>query len=1169
MSNLKPHNHSSFSYKITDKRIQNILAQRSKVTNTVQVGMPFVKATTTIGIEEYLGPGNVGFTLGIHSLPDSGYQSLFETTGNPEDPMVGYTYTRNGSNIPIYSTAPSVDTALGRYFTPTATIQNIANTKGKIPPPGITGLKVGRNRNGLLAMAELSISVPTLQQLEYLHRVFLIPGCGMVVEWGQQFAPSESTPLLVREQMFPWYNRAALEATLDRLAKDKYGMEAILLNSVYPTRGQYMWMFGRIANFAIKGTSDGSFDVTVKIVGPSEDQWAYSVRQTVLSPSNPDTKPCVDGANSVESYLTNTTANGHNLKTLLDDVLSETKLSEWAKHVIQIENGNKKEGAEGNNSAPNTNQSSFADADNAYFMTWRFFVNVVLNDENFGIKSIYKKANLPNEVLANIRFIRPYSGSGTPIDDKYENYVGNNPYLRSFDPGTMIIVNEHAAIDAEIDYGVGPESAKELLDDIASNEITQKFLDAGSGGKFDFLKSDPQYANNPLQVDRGLLSTGVWLNHKAVISSLLSANTILQGISNLLNKMNYATKNYWNLTLDISEPVDGDTSVNYTVVDANYKGSSDQAVKELIEEDKIYTFNKFLRQTPNGIVGSELIDFNVDLDLPKLLFSQIATMGLSDSDNYQDASSQATTMQQCKNATVSDPNDSLRRMFGITTVSAKPGFQSVDLTRISTPKQLGACQNSAAATSPAGAGGRGLQAAPPSPNDSDSTEDLKEQQQEAQEFLDDPDNFCKECEPCFTSSLYAEETFPPAPVSNVGATHPSMKGSTAPYANAQVPLSALSPITGQGSYSVAQSNNPGARARYQNKQWLEKEAAVQFQKLIAHANRDGSGCPAFTISSAYRDLQHQRDLSAASTGNGVATPGNSPHGMGRAIDFAELFAAVGGSTNGAANANVRQNNTLYRWLANNAPAFGWYNPKRLADGSGVDECWHWEYWGYEYPPTNTPPIAPSTQATPRPSGSCSPDLLIKVGTRGFDRAFTQDSKIQNGRIRCAEAEIKCKRSVAQIKQLSVKVQESEQFDNAIATALRDFPNLNKILRYVEIIPEHMINKIRCSANGIKANAFGASPATLSIKAELTLPGIAGLRVGELFWIDKIPAVYKIFGAFQIMSIEEVIGVDGWQTKISAVFNFLGNSWKNSMLRLTQPIREAEERLNQEGDGYDG
>ena len=1172
MSNLKPHNHSSFSYKVTDKRIQNILAQRSKVTNTVQVGMPFVKATTTIGIEEYLGPGNIGFTLGIHSLPDSGYQSLFESAvGNPGDPMVGYTYTRNGSNVPVYATAPSTDTALGRYFTPTATIQNIQNTAAKIPPPGITGLKIGRNNFGTVMMADLTISVPTLQQLEYLHRVFLIPSCGIVLEWGQQFAPDESTPLLMREQMFPWYNRAALDGMLQRLGQKKFSMEAILRDYVYPTRGQYMWMFGRVANFAIKGTSDGSFDVTVKIVGPAEDQWAYSVRQTVSSPSSPGTFPCVDGANSVESYLINTTAGGHNLKTLLDGVYGGTILPEWQKHVISITNGNKKEGAEGSESAPNVNQSSFADSDNAYFITWRFFVNVVLNDINYGIKSIYKRANLPDEVLAKISFIRPYAGSPTqtPLDDPYENYVGNNPYLRSFDPGTLIIVNEHAAVSAADDYNAGPDSAKELIDDIASNELTRQFLDAGSGNNFDFHKSDPARPTNSQDRDRGLLSTGVWLNHRAVISSFLSANTVLQGISNLLNKMNYATKKYWSLTLDVSEPVDGDTSIDYTVVDENYKGSSDQAVKELIEEDKIYTFNKFLRQTPNGIVGSELIDFNVDLDLPKLLFSQIAAMGLNGTQTYQNASSQTATIEQCNNALISEANESFRIMASITTVSAKPGFQSVDLTNISTPKQPGACGSSTPGAAPAGSGGRGLQAAPPSPNDSDSTEDLKEQQQEAQEFLDDPDNFCEECEPCFSSPLYAEETFPPAPVSNVGATHPTMKGSTAPYANAQVPLSALSPITGQGSYSVAQSNNTGARTRYQNKQWLEKEAAAQFQKLIAHAARPGSGCPAFTISSAYRDLQHQRDLSAASTGNGVATPGNSPHGMGRAIDFAELYAAVGGSTNGADNARARQNNALYRWLANNAPAFGWYNPKRLADGNRVDECWHWEYWGYEYPPTNTPPIAPSTQATPRPSGSCSEDLLIKVGTRGFDASFTRQSQIQNGRTRCAEAERNCKLKVSELKQLSVQVQESEQFDNAISTALREFPNLNRLLRYIEIIPEHMVNKIRCSGNGIKANAFGAAPAPLSIRAELTLPGISGLRVGELFWIDKIPMHYKMFGAFQVMGIEDVIGVDGWQTKITAVFAFLGNAWKNSMARITQPIREAEEQVDRLGDGYDG
>jgi len=95
----------------------------------------------------------------------------------------------------------------------------------------------------------------------------------------------------------------------------------------------------------------------------------------------------------------------------------------------------------------------------------------------------------------------------------------------------------------------------------------------------------------------------------------------------------------------------------------------------------------------------------------------------------------------------------------------------------------------------------------------------------------------------------------------------------------------------------------------------------------------------------------------------------------------------------------------------------------------------------------------------------------------------------------------------------------------------------------------MVASIANEADGVYANAFGASPGALSISADFSLPGIAGLRVGELFWIDRLPAFYKAFGAFQVMSIEETIGPDGWQTSVHATFNYLGKKWKEAMLKI--------------------
>jgi LAS superfamily LD-carboxypeptidase LdcB len=125
--------------------------------------------------------------------------------------------------------------------------------------------------------------------------------------------------------------------------------------------------------------------------------------------------------------------------------------------------------------------------------------------------------------------------------------------------------------------------------------------------------------------------------------------------------------------------------------------------------------------------------------------------------------------------------------------------------------------------------------------------------------------------------------------------------------------------------------------KYQQTFKLHPSAAKAYSQWAKAAKSAGF---TWTVSSAYRDFAKQSSL-----GKIAASPGSSPHGWGGALDFSELFGAVGGSKNPVINSNARQTNTLYKWMAENGPKFGWYNPYRLANGSGIDEVWHWEYWG--------------------------------------------------------------------------------------------------------------------------------------------------------------------------------------------------------------------------------
>ena len=129
--------------------------------------------------------------------------------------------------------------------------------------------------------------------------------------------------------------------------------------------------------------------------------------------------------------------------------------------------------------------------------------------------------------------------------------------------------------------------------------------------------------------------------------------------------------------------------------------------------------------------------------------------------------------------------------------------------------------------------------------------------------------------------------------------------------------------------------------------WLAIPAQEALQKLAKQATDEGI---VFTINSTYRSYPYQENIKRQYPAQS-APPGTSPHGWGGAIDILELNKAVGKSTGAEVNKVQRQTNPLYRWLAANAPKYGWINPKYLADGktskgtSGGDEIWHWEWWG--------------------------------------------------------------------------------------------------------------------------------------------------------------------------------------------------------------------------------
>jgi len=1354
MAEDRKHRYGSFDYKVINKNIRNVLDNRSRLDNTVQIAMPFVKATTTIR-HEFLGNGNIGFTLGLHGIDeDVKYDDIYSSVDGTA-PLIGYTYTPDNKSKRVYAANPEFDevsTKIGNLFDKQASLVTYPYDSNfiRIPPPGITSVTVGRNKNGLLASAQIEITIPTLIQLECLHRTFLVPGLGMILEWGQQFAVESLTTNVAGELpdisniMFPWYDRSRLEPMLKKLARREVGLNDILEKYVYPTQGQYMWMFGRVANFNIQSNSDGSFKATVKIVGPSEDAWAYSTTTTVVPRKDPSADYfCASDVNSVQRYFMDTTS-GLNLKSLLDGIRIGGKLPDWKDHVVYFKQGNQeKEGdPKPTTETPTVDEKNFGNSEEAYFMTWRFFVNVVINDPVYGIKAIFSRAGIDSEKLATIGLLLPYAegenrqntniGKRPYIDDPKESFVGMNKYLRSIDPSVLIIVNELAVNLAKQNeqYNIPALKDEKLLtptDD--SNEFIR--------GKAEFDKSANAYLKKGSDPDKGFLSCGVWINHKAVVESMLSGDTILRGISNLLERMNSATRGFWQLTLD---QIEGDEKLpnphSYIVVDANWKESSDVAVSKFL--DDVHIFNKYVRNKDGSLVGSELIDCTIDLSLPKRLFSQIATLGLISEKEAEAAGASPTGEEKQSSIKISDPNDTLAKMFGITSVAIKDkNGQIPDLTVLpvnEAQSATGTCGGANVQTV-AGTGGQGYQA---------GGINLKEIPKNDKDFQTEYSRSLKElesdvCKQCNSQNCGAPTPQLVTPSSTANITNSSVSYKAKNGQTIVVPIVYDYPGSNKISnalYAAGYRNGriPSEYLKAVNgNHRLYPEVADAFLSMQNKYKADTG--KTFTINEAYRPLSTQisyipqkgwYDKSPPADSNETTgkagTPGKSNHGFGLALDIA---------TNGGYGGSV------YKWLSSNASAFGFTNiPK---------EPWHWEYSSgqLKLPPTpitaqpNQPVSSPTAKnkqepghaekesstsnvckklsdltiqeiiSTQKPSGKVLAvgkyqaipvtfkdwvasdrisadtvfdiaaqerlgDWLIvgkrpKVGQyinntgnvtieeahlqlarefasipvpydltndRGtFIKAGESYYKDRGGNkanhsiseVRSALTQSKSSKSLTPIKKFIAKgeggydslntgiggdtitysekyfqvlnscekttsaaptpqqstqnrtnqeitVPQSQfcvenkaecdkcklnqekirQYDivknvtNEAQNVVRQFPGLRKAFRYVEVFPDLMVASITSTANGNNSNAFGASPGSLSISGDLTLPGINGIRVGELFWIDRIPAFYKAFGAFQVMSVEDIIGLDGWKTRINARFYYLGTKWKQVM-----------------------
>lgn len=334
---------------------------------------------------------------------------------------------------------------------------------------------------------------------------------------------------------------------------------------------------------------------------------------------------------------------------------------------------------------------------------------------------------------------------------------------------------------------------------------------------------------------------------------------------------------------------------------------------------------------------------------------------------------------------------------------------------------------------------------------------------------------------------------------------------------------------------------------------LYKDAAQAFIQM-AKAYYDIKKKP-LTVTDSYRPLQVQIDLilkkgyykgeapvNTSQTSGLAAQPGTSNHGWGLAVDIA--------------GADTFDSDT-YKWLATNAENFGF---QRIKDDT--KEPWHWEYTKYKLNPVakvNTPPT-PATAPTPTPTATTSTDTdgIDNYITTTYQNAYKSDPNLLNAYNTTLQPELFKIRDVMLTKEKMDTerkfVQELEKLktkrSGQIATATKNLSsftaNAQKVLVLNDLYalnPDDMRSKMFKNSQmydpkiGPEAAHAWRAPGKLSVSANITIPGMSGFRIAQIFWIDRIPEYYKTYGAFQLFGLKETIDINkGWTTELYARFN---------------------------------
>lgn len=620
--------------------IQYELTRRRKATETANAYMPFVQLTslTNVLADNAGGTSQEKYaycpSLGIHGQPEESFLNIYTPQNNRS--IVGYaTRMEEGEPTRVPITISSAD---------------IAVDPPNIPPPGIVGMTTERSTAGAMGVrgglfrANVKIVAYSVGQMNALLRYFLRPATRVVLEFGRKSSNQNENPSVTT---FDWKRKIEdINSEVEdivRLSNNQHStQERFIRKYIYDNFGKYEIYVGYVVTFKFKYTKSNTYEIDLTI--HSAQQFEVPIKMTgaraLCGPnqasiqSNCGVLDIEDFFNPTSGFKENSFSNLLGRATDASDPVGAT----WNKHVIKLGSNNPQSGT----------------GDSTYLVSWRFFIDVILNDELYGIASVFQSGDSRRtlEFLKN-SFPKPIGGvkegSGDEFINQYE--VSWHRFLRSTDAGTMIIDNPSAQeVCRASQLGESqllqlfPEDQRETISANLNNSDVYNMI-AANGEELGRFQESPNA--------KGIssLTKGVWLNSNAIIESFTNADTVSAGLENLLVKMNNATQGFWNLQLlsndqgspgihviDMGESKQNMQSIRPLANDLTVTGTVNKFAEELEQfraapgsnfPQYLYMFNRKLKRLNNNqSTGGELLDINYEASLPQVVAVQaIAGVG--------------------------------------------------------------------------------------------------------------------------------------------------------------------------------------------------------------------------------------------------------------------------------------------------------------------------------------------------------------------------------------------------------------------------------------------------------------------------------------------------------------------------------------------------------------